>query len=387
ESPNDNGLYEIELEDTIIFPEGGGQPSDTGSISGIEVKISRRQGLRAIHHAAAPIEAGSVVYVEVDFKRRLDHMQQHSGQHLLSAVLARECGLRTVSWSLGSDVSHVELDTAKDYVLQQHLLNEIESKCNALIFQSLPMTVRVYEQSAETCPSSIPVDYVGGVVRCVEIGKAGEKLDQNTCCGTHVTNTSQLQILKLAGTDRVRGGNTRLFFYVGDRICKYAHGSLQRDKRLAELLSCPPEIQCEAVERAIRQSKLQAKSLKSLRRLLVPLVAKELHQRLSTVTSNEQTQSVLYHCEDGDGAFAIGVANELVKLMEGPSIIKWAAVIAAGTKTEGGQLVITGGSSDTIKNTLSRIAPVLGEHKGGFSRGMWQGKASSFLNLENFSLD
>ncbi|KAJ2796533.1 hypothetical protein H4S07_006194, partial [Coemansia furcata] len=100
DKPDSEGLYCVELADTVIFPEGGGQPSDTGCISGVPVMHAKRDGLRAIHYVPAPIPAGTSVHVEVDFKRRLDHMQQHSGQHLLSAVLRKDWGLETVSWNL-----------------------------------------------------------------------------------------------------------------------------------------------------------------------------------------------------------------------------------------------------------------------------------------------
>ncbi|KAJ2444405.1 hypothetical protein GGF42_006313 [Coemansia sp. RSA 2424] len=179
EKPDSEGLFCIELADTVIFPEGGGQPSDTGHIDGVPVKYARRDGLRAIHYASAPLPTGALVRVEVDFKKRLDHMQQHTGQHLLSAVLEKDWGLVTVSWSLGATASHVELRASKDLVLSSIALAAIESKCNDLIFKALPIATHVVEQEPATCPSTVPGDYVGGVIRYVEIGVAGAAIDRN----------------------------------------------------------------------------------------------------------------------------------------------------------------------------------------------------------------
>ncbi|KAJ1854714.1 hypothetical protein LPJ73_002438, partial [Coemansia sp. RSA 2703] len=167
-------------------------------------------------------------------------------------------------------------------------------------------------------------------------------------------------------TDRIRGGNTRVFFYVGKRIRSYAQQSLNRDKALTDLLSCPPETHYTAVERAIKQNKAAIKSLKSLRRQLVPLVAHELcRQIISSSPSNNGIISVVYHCEDGDGPFASSIGSEIVKLMANSSNgdaalnAEWVAIIASGARTEGGALVIVGLNQDVVANTLTRLMSVV----------------------------
>ncbi|KAJ1961732.1 hypothetical protein GGI12_003082 [Dipsacomyces acuminosporus] len=391
ERPDKDGLYEVELEDTVIFPEGGGQPSDVGTIDGIEVVRAKREGLRAVHYAVVPVEAGKRVRVAVDFARRLDHMQQHSGQHLLSAILEQELGLETVSWSLGAAVSHVELKTSKDFVLGQEMIDQVEERCNKIILEGVPVAVRVFDQTDEECPSSVPDDYVGGVIRYVDIGDKGA-VDSNACCGTHVSNTAQLQLLKLGGTDRIRGGNTRLFFYVGGRVRKYAQGAIARDRQLTELLSCPPDDHCEAVDRVVKQSKASLKSLKSLRRQLAPLVASDLCKQLSGEAaasngSGGSLKTVCYHCEDGDGPFVVSVVNEVCRLMQhGSSSIGWLAIVASGARSEGGPLAVAGSSEEAISEAVGKLSALLGECKGGAKRGVWQGKAASFNKLSKFAV-
>ncbi|KAI8320723.1 hypothetical protein GQ54DRAFT_312433, partial [Martensiomyces pterosporus] len=189
----------------------------------------------------------------------------------------------------------------------------------------------------------------------------------------------------LGGTDRIRGGNTRLFFYVGGRVRAYARDALARDKRLTELLSCPPDDHCEAVGRAAKQSKASLKSLKSLRRQLAPLVASDLCKQLREAGS-EGLRTIVYHCEDGDGPFATSTASELCRLMQQSNGISWLVVVASGAKSEGGPMTVAGSDERVISDAVGQLASLLGECKGGLTRGVWQGKAGSFSKLARFSM-
>ncbi|KAF9570191.1 hypothetical protein EC968_002070, partial [Mortierella alpina] len=97
--PNKQKLYEVQLQDTILFPEGGGQPCDYGTLNEtIEVKNVQRVGTSHVHHTSAPVEEGIEARLKVDWPRRFDHMQQHSGQHLVSAIFEQpEYGCNTLA--------------------------------------------------------------------------------------------------------------------------------------------------------------------------------------------------------------------------------------------------------------------------------------------------
>ncbi|KAJ2895378.1 hypothetical protein IWW38_002321 [Coemansia aciculifera] len=204
------------------------------------------------------------------------------------------------------------------------------------------------------------------------------------CCGTHLANTAQMQVLKLAGIDRIRGGNIRLFFYVGSRVREYAETSIARDKQLASLLSCPPETQCEAVDRLVKQGKASLKALKSLRGLLAPLVAQDLQRQLVAQGENE-LQTVIYHCEDGDGPFASDVGSVLIKLMVGNNA-RWLAVVASGAMADGGPLVVVGSREADIGNAVEHLSLSLEACKGGMTHGAWRGKTASFKQLAKLNL-
>lgn len=221
--------FEIELEDTNLFPEGGGQPYDTGSIylpDKHEIKVLRviRNQLTALHITNEPIEPGTLVKLEVDWERRIDFMQQHTGQHLLSSVFDTH-GLDTLSWSMGDMINYIELPKKVD----KEVVEKVNARVNDLILQNIQISVTTPDNhGGELDLSRIPDDYdtSKGIVRVVKIGD----IDANPCCGTHLSSTGQIQAISLLHQQNVRGGNSRLFFLCGSRVYKYLnkqHGILK----------------------------------------------------------------------------------------------------------------------------------------------------------------
>lgn len=126
--------------------------------------------------------------------------------------------------------------------------------------------------------------------------------------------------------------------------------------------------------------------LKNLQQKLVPLVAQELYERLTAADccTKDGSRFAVYHCEDGDGLFEFNSGSQLLKLMVSAQQDSWLGVIAAGKKTEGGPLVMIGSSKEMVDTALSSLEMLLGGCKGGFIRGVWQGKADSFAKLSSF---
>lgn len=125
--------YNVVCENTILFPEGGGQPCDYGTLNGKPVRQVKRQDSNAVHFVEMQVklEIGEQALLQVDWQRRFDHMQQHSGQHLITDLIETEFGYQTVSWWLGKEVSYIELDTKQ--LLCRESLDLIENKANDLI--------------------------------------------------------------------------------------------------------------------------------------------------------------------------------------------------------------------------------------------------------------
>ncbi|KAK9880837.1 hypothetical protein WA026_013163 [Henosepilachna vigintioctopunctata] len=253
--------YEVILENTILFPEGGGQPSDTGYLNDSRVyHVSRKEDI-AVHYVDKPLIVGENVKQVIDWPRREDHMQQHSGQHLLSAILEREYNMQTVSWWLGEDVSYVELDTTS---LNNHLIGEIEEKANALIREGRKVTVTVYDENISANELSdarstrgLPADHKGDI-RVINI----DGVDSNMCCGTHVTNLCQLQAIKLLSYERSkRKDKTLLYFLCGQRVLKKLENCLEKEQKLTTLLKNNPSQHAELVDKLQKNCKILSKNL------------------------------------------------------------------------------------------------------------------------------
>lgn len=186
--------YHVLLENTIFYPEGGGQPCDTGYINNQLVKdVYEKAGL-VYHVLASPITGPEVTCV-IDWELRFYHMQQHSGQHLLSAVLMHEFDYPTRSFHLGTDYTTIDIEGPE---LTETLISEIENEVNALICQN--RAIRAYFVTASEADDR-PLRRTPKVsenIRVVEI----EGYDQVPCCGTHLTNTGQIGLVKIIRVEK-----------------------------------------------------------------------------------------------------------------------------------------------------------------------------------------
>lgn len=358
-----------------MFPEGGGQPCDTGYIDQVKVHNVQREKIAHVHFTKEPVEAGKTVELNVDWDRRWDHVQQHSGQHLLSAVLESEpYKWNTLAWSLGEKRCYIELDTnVKSFTPE--VMKEVEVAVNNHILRNTPVIIHSKPADHEDThrPDSVPADYVGGgSIRIIEI----EGLDWNPCCGTHVQSIGQIQAVKLLHAESVRGGNTRLFFLCGKRVVDTLETNLAMNRQLTALLSCPPENFVENVDKIQKTAKENMKK------------AKRLLESLATYTVNDVEASLkdkpfaLVYKEDADMEFLTMVANVIrdrALIEEGSSKV---VLLAAGDKKTGGPVIITGGSNDIVQKTGKILTSVISGVKGG-GRGRWQGKAQNWTGVEN----
>jgi len=272
--------YVVQLSDTVIFPEGGGQPDDRGQVGQAKVLKSWAEGGKVLHLLDAPLACGEEVEVTVDWRRRFDHMQQHSGQHLLSAVAEQPpFGLDTLSWSLGDKVCSVELRGSDPGAA---VLEAIEESVNAKIRAALDVSVVFLDsqapgvgeaQEGQLSRKGIPAGAVGPT-RLVHI--AG--VDRNLCCGTHVANTAQIQALKLLSIKTVHG-NTRVFFVAGLRVLASYSAMLDREAALTKLLSCGPDDHAAAVQKNLAAASLALKQSQAQQKELATLLAEQLLRR------------------------------------------------------------------------------------------------------------
>ena len=268
--------WQIALDRTAFYPTSGGQPFDRGTLtaqarSGAELvaeieEVSEDEDGEVWHSTRKPLLAGTEVTGTIDWPRRLDHMQQHSGQHLLSAVFAAECGARTASFHLGEGASSIDLAVTTPEEQQAILaaLAEVERQANQYIAEDRPVTLRtVTADEAQALLASGALRKLpprAGSMRLVEI--AG--LDLNACGGTHVQTLGQIGSLLLRGTEKTRNG-LRVEFVCGLRAVAAARADWEALTAAASLLSVRREDTPGAVQRLLTDAKSSAKAQVRLR--------------------------------------------------------------------------------------------------------------------------
>ncbi|KAL1421370.1 hypothetical protein MTO96_000453 [Rhipicephalus appendiculatus] len=351
-------VYEVVFEDTVLFPEGGGQPDDRGLVGDVPVlRVFRRAG-EAVHVLCSAIAVGAEVEMSVDWERRYDHMQQHSGQHLITALAEQEFGFLTTSWNLGEEISFIELDAPKG--IRNEDLHNLESLVNEKIRQGLPVHVKLYEPGSDALQSvrtrlKLP-DGGGDVIRVVTI----EGVDSNTCCGTHVSNLAHLQMIKLLYTEKGKQGKTNLYFLVGNRILGHLDKALSREKAITSVLKCGPDDHASMIEKLNKSLKLANKnSLAALRDLAVA-EAKLLKQQEPLPAFHT------FHRREADAEFMAIFANELADT----SVLLF---LTCGDEKGNGQFLVSG-PENIVATAGPKVCELL-EGKGFLKHGKFQGKA------------
>jgi alanyl-tRNA synthetase len=220
------------LDRTAFYPSSGGQPNDLGQLNGSNIVDIVDEELGVAHVLSAPLRATSV-HGTIDWPRRFDHMQQHTGQHLLSAVFERLFGYRTLSFHMGSDVSTIEL-AGKGLTDTQ--IDEVESQCNQYIRATIPVHI-TFEDSSAAADVRKPSARTG-VLRIIEI----EGIDRSACGGTHVRSTAEIGTIQIRRTEKIRG-NVRVEFVCGIRAQRRA----KQDYRIVSVLARQAAVPIDAL--------------------------------------------------------------------------------------------------------------------------------------------
>jgi alanyl-tRNA synthetase len=242
----------VYLNRTAFYPASGGQPFDLGRIAGARVLDVIDEGERVAHLVEAELPPGAAE-CEIDWPRRFDHMQQHTGQHLLSAAFVEVLGFETVSFHLGPDAATIDLAAGE---IRSAQAEAVEARANALVFENRPVTVRFYSAEEAACiglrkPSGRP-----GVIRVVEI----DGCDRSACGGTHVRATGEVGPIFIRRLDRVRR-NVRVEFVCGRRAVRCARADQNALAAIAQMLSSSPG-QAPALVRAQIEAARAAEKLR-----------------------------------------------------------------------------------------------------------------------------
>jgi alanyl-tRNA synthetase len=270
EKREEKGKKILVLDKTYFYPEGGGQPYDTGTIGGEKViNVYEKEGV--VYHVVEQFPQGDEVFCEIDWERRFDHMQQHTGQHLLSAILLKKYGADTESFSIGQTSSHITV--TKDAFTEEEI-EEVEREVNGIIYQNI--TVKSYFAD-EKLLTELPLrkkPQVTQNIRIVEI----EGIDYSPCGGTHVKSTGEIGILKIKKWEKTNKG-ARLEFVCGFRALKDYQRKNRLVNYLTQALSEKEEMLKEHLERILEEYKEAKREIGILKEKLLKEEAESLIKR------------------------------------------------------------------------------------------------------------
>ena len=237
--------WDILLDQTAFYPEGGGQPYDTGVLGGVKVlEVHQREG-RVVHTCDAPLEVGSRVEGQLDWSRRFDLMQHHSGEHIVSGIAHRRFGCDNVGFHMGSDVITIDLNV--ELTAQQ--VAQLEEEANRYIWEDHPIAV-----TYPTPEELEQLDYrskkaLTGQVRIVSFPGA----DTCACCGTHVSSSGQVGLVKLLSCQKFREG-VRIELVCGKRAMDYLSQVWEQNHQISNLLSAKTMQTAPAVRRLLDEN-------------------------------------------------------------------------------------------------------------------------------------
>ena len=315
--PAKNG-WEILLDRTIFYPTGGGQPCDLGQIGQAQVLDVRERGDEVVHLADAPLPVGQEVECAIDWTRRLDLTQQHSGEHLVSGIIHARFGFENVGFHMGSDV--ITIDFSGELTLQA--LAEVELAANEAVWADIPTKIWYPAPSElKTLPYRSKKELTGAV-RLVQFGG----IDLCACCGTHVERTGEIGLIKLLSTTRFHSGS-RVELLCGGRALRYLNAVFAQNREISGLLSAKSLETAEAVRRLCAESEKMKYRLTQTENALFAERADALRGRGNVLLLQEAMQpdalrrladAVTQACggccmafagEDGDYKYAVGQKN------------------------------------------------------------------------------
>jgi alanyl-tRNA synthetase len=264
--------WEVVLDETALYPMSGGQPCDYGKLGDANVLEVRDEGDEIVHIVDRELRPGPV-HGCVDWVRRFDHMQQHTGQHLLSAMFQERFGRPTVSFHLGAELSSIDLRGAEPTL---EILEGAERAANRVIFEDRPINVRygTQEQLAEMGVRK-EVERTG-ILRAIEI----EGADLQPCGGTHVRRTAQIGMLLVRRCTKMRQ-DWRVEFVCGARSERLARHDFHLIERTAAKLECATDDLADAAARVVAERDANFKEVRSLLQRLAELEAASALQAAS----------------------------------------------------------------------------------------------------------
>ena len=232
--------WRVVLDRTAFYPEGGGQPGDTGALNDVEVWDTHEKDGRVLHYTRQPLPVGERVTGQIHWARRFDHMQQHSGEHIVSGLIHAQYGYDNVGFHLGADLVTIDLNG----ILDEAQLAELEAQANQAVWADTETQITWPDG-----PALAALDYrskkeLSGAVRIVTFPGS----DVCACCGTHVRRTGEIGLIKLLTVQKFRSG-VRVEMACGKRALDWLNAVAAQNHQTSVLLSAKADQTAGAVRR------------------------------------------------------------------------------------------------------------------------------------------
>ena len=353
----------IVLSNTAFYPTGGGQPHDTGYIDDLRVVDVEKIGDEIFHYIEGNFDClNDEVTGILDWDRRFDHMQQHCGQHILTAAFVELLNIPTVSFHLGSELVTIDLATEQ---LTDEQLALVEKRANEIILENRPIETKwITKEELPNFPLRKDVS-VDEDIRLVII----PDYDYNGCGGTHPTSTGQVSAIKIMGTEKMKK-NIRVSFVCGNRVLKQLAMRKSVLSDVARQLSVPEETAATALKKVLNDVKATEKALEEAQNHLLEYEAKELVansvNNIVACTFENRTVQTLQKL----GRAVVSQHSELICLFVANNEDKLQFIAARGADVK-----------KSMKEISTAILPLI-NGKGGGNDGFVQGGGEKVLSAQ-----
>ena len=342
--------FEVILDATAFYPEGGGQAADTGFLNGIRVRDTRERGETVVHFCEGPLEVGAAAEGVIDWEPRFHRMQQHSGEHIVSGIINRRYGYHNVGFHVGKSGMEIDFDGP----IPSEDLPELERAANEAVWKNLPVRCWYPEEAELPHVGYRTKKDLPWPVRIVDV----PGYDKCACCGVHVANTGEVGMIKILSCVKLRDG-VRLELVCGQRAYDYLNRIFDQNRQISQLLSAKMPDTAVAAKRMADQ--LQAEKYRSagLEKQLFRFIAE----------SYVNCGDVLHFEPDLAPLSVRELADAIAERCGG------VAAVYSGTDEAGYALCLICKNAD-VKELGSAMAKAL-NGRGGGKPGSWQGSVKA----------
>lgn len=353
-------VYKVVLEETIFYPEGGGQSADLGKINDANVINVKREKDLIIHFVDSEFKEGESVHLELDWNRRFDHMQNHTGEHILSGIIHKLYGYENVGFHM--DEEKIQADY--DGVLTKENIEVIEQTINDVIHQNIPV-VETYPTDEELVDLEFrSKKELTGKVRIVSI----DNVDICACCGTHVKTTVEVNLIKILSYEKHKIG-TRIEMKCGNRALLDYKIKHDQNTLLYQMFSVKPDVVAQAVTK-------QNEELRNLQKQYIDLTNLYLNERVNHFNPNDYILDIL------DTSFSMQSLRDYVNNL----LDKANVVCVVCKKDEETYLYLLASRKEKVNLLSKKINEAL-NGKGGGKDFFAQGSIKNTKNIEQVLLE